>query len=318
MRIAICFSGQIRTGVEAAPNLLEYIGDLLPYTDFFVHTWDINTKKNYNGCRIRGREQYDISDKLNKFSNIYNPKKMVIENLNTITLYGNETFKNKKLLKMIPPMWYSFYKSIEYKTRYELINGFKYDYVVKLRPDIILPKIRKLKNEIRMGVGDFENKVYIENTPIEFDESNHWCDDVFFISKSSTMDILANYYLELKKEEYIMNNEYPLNYGFAYHLKKHNIEYQLNVEIPKLYEKLYTYTIYRDECLHLSPTNDFIKCKECDDYYYGMDGTNPLSDKFFINDLIREYYVEENICDTNNPKFYYIDELLKREKEKII
>ena len=40
MRIAVCFSGQIRTGVQTAPNIKRYIGDLDPVCDYFVHTWD--------------------------------------------------------------------------------------------------------------------------------------------------------------------------------------------------------------------------------------------------------------------------------------
>ena len=40
MKIAVCFSGQIRTGVQTAPNIKRYIGDLDTVCDYFVHTWD--------------------------------------------------------------------------------------------------------------------------------------------------------------------------------------------------------------------------------------------------------------------------------------
>ena len=44
MKIAICFSGQNRTGHLTSPNILRYIGDLLPECDVFTHFWDSETK----------------------------------------------------------------------------------------------------------------------------------------------------------------------------------------------------------------------------------------------------------------------------------
>ena len=43
MRIAVCFRGQLRTGVEASKNLIHLFGDYFKDIDFFVHTWDNTT-----------------------------------------------------------------------------------------------------------------------------------------------------------------------------------------------------------------------------------------------------------------------------------
>ena len=40
MKIAICFSGMVRTGVKAYPSIKRFIGDLWGQCDFFMHTWD--------------------------------------------------------------------------------------------------------------------------------------------------------------------------------------------------------------------------------------------------------------------------------------
>jgi len=39
IKIAICFSGQIRTGVLTYKNISNFIGELIHQSDIFVHTW---------------------------------------------------------------------------------------------------------------------------------------------------------------------------------------------------------------------------------------------------------------------------------------
>ena len=42
--IAVCLSGQIRTGIYAAPNIKRFIGDLWDNCDFFIHTWNVSNE----------------------------------------------------------------------------------------------------------------------------------------------------------------------------------------------------------------------------------------------------------------------------------
>ena len=129
MRIAICFSGQIRTGVESSENIKQFIGELYPHCDFFIHTWDLNTSKplfNPSPELIYGNEQIITktpSDSYTKIYEIYSPIKMTIE---------KHIFSSEKI-----PLYYSWKKSIESKIEYERENNFKYDYVIKLRFDAI-------------------------------------------------------------------------------------------------------------------------------------------------------------------------------------
>ena len=44
MKIAVCFSGQIRTGIQNHPNIKEFFGKLYNECDFFIHTSRFETQ----------------------------------------------------------------------------------------------------------------------------------------------------------------------------------------------------------------------------------------------------------------------------------
>jgi hypothetical protein len=315
MRIAVCFSGQIRTGVESSSNLLNFIGDLLPYTDFFIHTWDIETKKNYNAARVISRNSFLKEETVSKIIEIYNPKKIVIENWNDLLQKDEGSVNGIKILSQIPPLWYSFTKSVELKLEYENEMNFEYDYVIKLRPDIIFPQNRNLKKEIEFGDFKNTNNVYIENRQTIVDMNTHHIDDVYFISSSKNMNIASKYYYGLydviNKSNIHMG--WPFQYGFAPYLLKNNLNVIENHKYADSYQKIYKYSIYREECLNFSPNEDFEKCWVCDDYYFGATQNKSHSGKFYVEDLKLTHEVEDNIEDINAGKFYYLDELKKRD-----
>jgi hypothetical protein len=319
MRIAVCFSGQIRTGVEASPNLLRFIGELLPHTDFFIHSWDIETKKNYNASRIISKPSKLTQSTIDKIKEIYQPKKIVIENWNTVSENDTVYINGIKLTHLIPPMWYSFGKSVEYKTEYEIENNFEYDYVIKLRPDIIFPKNRCLKTEIQLGNFIDTSNIYIENRQEYIDDNSLFIDDVYFISNSKTMNIAGDYHIQLREKINSVNfsKGWPFNYGFLTHLLKNKLNIIENYQYAEYAKINYKYSIYREECLDISPINDFEKCWLCDDYYFGATQNKPHSGKFFIEDLKITHEIENNIEDINGGKFYYVDELTPKSKTLI-
>lgn len=307
MRIAICFSGEIRTGVEASPNLLNFIGDLLPYTDFFIHTWDHETKKNYNGVRIKGRVNNFLDHKFKGMLEIYNPKKMIVENFNDVYLRNKSEQSETLVFHYLPPFWYSFMESVSYKRNYEIENGFEYDYVVKLRPDIIFNTNRNLMKEIEMCVGDNEKKFYIEN----FTEKERTIytipDDVYFFSKSKTMDLASKYHIV--SQEKINNFGYSYKYSFYRHLFENDIICSETDEIFKYYESIYMYTIYREECLNISPITDFRKCFDCNNYYFDVINNYDKNKNLYINDLKKKFIIDHDVENVLIGEFKYVDEL---------
>ena len=74
----MCFSGQIRTGVESSENIKLFIGNLLPYCDIFIHTWDTDTPRSITPYEVvfdSDVSEYTIRD----IKRIYSPKTMIVE-----------------------------------------------------------------------------------------------------------------------------------------------------------------------------------------------------------------------------------------------
>jgi hypothetical protein len=203
MKIAICFSGQIRTGVECSSNFLNYIGDLRSSCDFFVHTWDVET--------ISMNLHVDIGKEANKpfvvdksvfenFKEVYNPKKMVIDTYDSVETRnapGGLRF-NKKANAYVVSLFESIFYANELKKEYEKENNFKYDFVVRCRPDLIFSNSKSLKDDIEQAkeklllYGAHKRCFGVERV-----------EDIFWISKSDEMDCISNFY-----EFYSNHNNY--------------------------------------------------------------------------------------------------------------
>lgn len=167
MRIAICFNGQLRTAVHAAPQIRKWIGSLFNQCDFFIHTWDSNTYKSgqpnlekclkilaninlSNHSRNRQVEVPVTNNELNFIKNFYKPKGFIVDCYEETSEYWVKYWEKNYLqqfnLKNAPgnywnPLYYSFYRAIEMKRAYEKLNSFTYDLVIKMRPDVSYPLI---------------------------------------------------------------------------------------------------------------------------------------------------------------------------------
>jgi hypothetical protein len=204
MRIAVCFSGQIRTGIQCSNSILNYIGDLLPYTDFFVHTWDIETtafceivehpKYATTADRPKREEIEKIPNKevdnlkIENFLKIYQPKLYRIDNQKD---YFEK--RHKAHLCGIPPIYWSSYESNRLKREYEIKNSFEYDLVIHLRPDMVFNSKRKLENDINLSVLT-SNTLYVytwdrKNVP----EAYIKIEDVHFYGNSKVMDWVVSF-----------------------------------------------------------------------------------------------------------------------------
>lgn len=181
MKIAVIFGGQLRTGVETSKSIFNFLGEYLPNCDFFVHTWDITTYKkgdynnshstNFNWENIKLKEDY-----LNQFLNIYKPIKFEL----TPFLEFRKNVENTENFKM--PHWaYSFWKANELKKEYEKENNFKYDYVIKLRGDLIF-----WPNFILKPVMEYIQGKNFKKLPM------YHLEDMLYLSTSEGMDIMSS------------------------------------------------------------------------------------------------------------------------------
>lgn len=249
MRIAVCFSGMIRTGVIAAPLIKNFFGDLYDSIDFYMHTWDISEDKDWHrdclALRI-GKTQtkkiengYILADNL---QNCYNRKfvNVKIENLE----HWRQKYEHE--YKFFSPLWYSWQESIKLKTLKEAENGFKYDVVIKMRPDIIYPAEAKLQTEINHFLKD-RNIFYA----IGGDYALR-IDDVFFLSRSDLMDRASSFFTETKIKTWTTNN-----FG----------EYLSSIGIPATATNNNMYTVLRTEAL-VGDINNFNLCFNTDRKYH--------------------------------------------------
>lgn len=222
MKIAICFSGQIRTGVEAAKNVKNYIGELYNNVDFYMHTWDISREKQWNPESDMSvkyntvtfpkiKDSRPLADELNK---AYDSKfkKIRIDN------FGNWENSIGSNYMGYSPLWYSWQQSILLKQEYEIENNFCYDVVIKMRPDIIFPKSLSLLEEIdhyNIDASKFYAMGYAENR----------IDDVMFLSSSTLMDRASCFFSDVGKKYWTVNifGEYLVSKNIECYNTKHTL-----------------------------------------------------------------------------------------------
>lgn len=246
MKIAVCFSGQVRTGVQASPNIINYIGNMWDNCTFFCHTWDINTRKPFNANGIY-REGYLLDhDTLTKFIDIYGLYgKVVVENYNDIARVKEPTSWN--------PMHYSWRRSIEIMQEYQKITDLKFDFVVKLRPDVLTRPTRSMGKEIANCLLKHDkNSFFAEST---FSGSQGIIDDVVYYARPDIMD---------RASKFAYVQETTGLAGLKTHLERENIKLACSVQdLPEM-----GYAILREESLHRDPVNDWQGCYDDDMKFY--------------------------------------------------
>jgi len=201
-RIAVCISGQVRTGVYTINNILKFFSNPAE-VDFFIHTWDEDTTLPYSldtgflsyehseGSRVDYRNITYLRTK-------YKPIAMKVDNL---TEYEKRYFA--KIRKetggetpaMHAGMFNSIYEANKLKIEYEEKCNSKYKAVVKCRFDILFDPNESLLNQLHfMNVRDSmfgeSNAIYT----LDFmNKLPHRVEDVVLVGSSSAMDIFADY-----------------------------------------------------------------------------------------------------------------------------
>ena len=122
MRIAIAFSGQLRTGKHTSKNIKTFFNEDNIDIDYYGHTWTYNTNRQLGGTHALP-EKVDPKE-FEFIAQEYNFKEFLIEEKEP-ELIGMEIY-------YWSPLFYSMWKS------FELIrnSGIKYDIIVKMRYDL--------------------------------------------------------------------------------------------------------------------------------------------------------------------------------------
>lgn len=174
MRIAILLSGYPRKYDIAYESLKA------PYLDkhqcdVFVHSW-------------YAPEKVDNSTYAG-FIDTFKPIKMVLE---TQRIFDTSTQRDKwnLLLQNTLSQFYSVYRANQLKCEYESENSFKYDFVIRMRPDL------RVTRPIEVEKIDPQFIAIYNWTQLNFGHMG--LSDVFAIGPSNLMDIYANFFMKIK------------------------------------------------------------------------------------------------------------------------
>ena len=189
MKIAILISGYLRT-IEHNFKKLKLLLEKYDCS-YYLHVSNNEENDKYNNKKIN----------IKTVVNLINPKKCIIEN--------EQNFDECQYINL-KKMWYKICLLNELKKYDEKVNNFKYDVVIRVRPDLFI-----LDNDIDLTKYEYNNNIIYGNIT-----NNIFSDELNFGS-SKAMDIYSELYLNF--DEYNKNKiDRPETY-----LKLHMEKYKL-------------------------------------------------------------------------------------------
>lgn len=261
MKIAICFSGQIRTWDQCFETWFKLIDELKRNpkfdgcnneVDIFMHTWNFNTIPPHqwpviDGVRTEMNNVYNnvSQDEIDALVSIMEPKKIIIEDFNKSSSREKFLFDQSQRIgndKCGVIFWggsqlYSLMRAGQLKRDYEIENGFEYDICIKMRYDgRFLPyDLDLLISEIPISIEP--QTIYSMHSANINEFPYELIGDIFFYSDSQTYDVLSSFYSWLPTYDY---GSFPTNVRiegvFSYHARSFNIKNirsSLNIELSR-------------------------------------------------------------------------------------
>jgi hypothetical protein len=241
-KIALCISGQPRFVKECYANLHDTLLRPNGMPDVFIHTWwsEDLLKEPYKYGGAGGWEQQRIpATNVLDLKNLYNPVNMQIEptkvwSIPNIDFRPNvERFRamdepNNPLVR-IPSnsisMFQSIFKANLLRTYYEWENNFRYDYVIRIRSDLLFQR------EVRCDILD-PTRLHVADLGQPADCVSDW----ITIGNSQNMTIFSNQFLEYQgilEKHFIPKGLGWTNENLSYeYLKERGIGWQLHPWMP--------------------------------------------------------------------------------------
>ncbi|WP_367106730.1 hypothetical protein [uncultured Psychrobacter sp.] len=217
MKVALCIAGQMRGYLEAYPSVKKNIIDVFD-PDIFIHTWDevgsssnlhrrvlpfpmanylprklIHDKPYFLSLFTHFSAELDSQSVVNEaeLRKLYNPKACVVEKSPTLEESDNFfgfTVPSQMKKRQPKSIWsrnlfYKIHKCNELKKYFEQQNNFKYDLVIRLRPDLAIGEIISPKID--------KNTLYFRYYSID---TSYQIADQYFYADSVTMDKVCDIY----------------------------------------------------------------------------------------------------------------------------
>jgi hypothetical protein len=249
MKIAVCLSGQPRTWRQCYDtwNFLfkelkrnENLRETDIEVDYFVHTWDFNSKP----YSVWTRERYGIegfqappsdhqtSDEILDYIKTIQPKQFLIESEAKSLSRKDEMDKRTQFrlntTKWCPLSWassqlYGIMMAGHLKRQYELDNGFKYDMCVRLRPDLYFNELNR--RILAVDWTPIKPKTIYSCHGYASDEMPYDAiGDIFFYSDSETYDLVSSLYNWLPQlDPFIFRDDFRIEEMLVYFARMFHI-----------------------------------------------------------------------------------------------
>lgn len=203
MKIALCFSGQNRTGHVTADNIKRYIGDLLPDCDVFAHFWDSETRgtgyANREGAVSTNTEwhspQTTNPEKNVEFYRQWLPRTIMVEEYDlqpNRPKWGGRRWDPVAQQWQVS-MWRSLYEANRLKQNYAEKNQIHYDYTVRLRSDLVFDASKSLAEDLKL-LPDDNSLLFGDHYAIWPIHGMTRIEDIYWLGASRVMDAVSTYY----------------------------------------------------------------------------------------------------------------------------
>jgi hypothetical protein len=192
-RVALCLGGQMRTFRECYGYLVENVLEPLD-PDVFVHTEETVGITNRMELQASGRGDDRGTVTRETIERLYDPK--AVEITPPFSAADRREFEGvrvpSELIEAEPDHWqgnipnfYSIYRCNELKREWETEHGFRYDVVIRMRPDLLVPA--ELPAEV------LSNPEALWHTHV----TSFQVSDKLAVSNSENMDYYASVWEEL-------------------------------------------------------------------------------------------------------------------------
>lgn len=198
MRIALCLSGQPR-GIPLSINMLKSVLDV-SNMDVFCHVWfDENTiGQPYDSAQYvqAGRVGKVHPETKEIILNELNPVECMFETPRQFPYTRNfRSIDNADQNKMAS-IFYSIYTANMLKRKYEYLNDFTYDLVIRARYDLVYSSeidIMKYVEQAKTHIVTAEKFQGLRNDP-NYIHGWYTMTDIFAMSSSKNMDVFSSTY----------------------------------------------------------------------------------------------------------------------------
>lgn len=203
MRIALCFSGQNRTGHMTADNIKRYVGDLLPACDVFAHFWDSETRGTGYANRqnaVSTNSEWHSPQTTNPEKNVefyraWAPRTIMVEEYDlqpNRPKWGGRRWDPVASQWQVS-MWRSLWEANKLKMDYAQKNQIVYDYTLRLRSDLVFDKTKSLSEDLKL-LPDDNSLLFGDHYAIWPIHGMTRIEDIFWLGPSHVMDAVSTYY----------------------------------------------------------------------------------------------------------------------------